>query len=229
MNTKLLVIDDDPAMCLFLEVGLKRHGFQVQVAHDAVSGLDKVCAFQPDLVLLDVMMPDMDGWEVCGRLRQTSDVPIIMFTALSAEQHLMHGLDQGADSYLVKPVAIQELVARIRAVLRRAGDSRYVPPQPTSLVRHGSLVIDLEGRQVRLAGQPVQLTPTEFRLLSTLARHPGRLLPYDYLLDQVWGPGCGGDKHRLGVHMSNLRQKIEPDPSEPELISSERNVGYQFG
>ncbi len=229
MVGKLLLIDDDPHFCKLMEVTLDSKGFEVEVAYDAISGLRKAYAMTPDLVLLDLMLPEMDGWEACRRFREMSDVPIIMLTALDSPEYTVRGLELGADSYLVKPVTVEELAARIRAVLRRAPSPKFDRESPPAIFHYDQLVIDLDRHLVTIDGEPVELRPVEFRLLSVLARHPGRVLPHNYLLREVWGPKRKGRIHSLRLYISYLRRKIEPNPAEPSLILSERGVGYRFG
>jgi two-component system KDP operon response regulator KdpE len=230
MTTTLLLIDDDVSLCETVQFMLIKNGFQVEVAHDAVSGLHKAYALKPDAVLLDIMLPDMDGWQVCRRLRQMSDVPIIMLTALGSDENMVQGLDLGADDYIVKPVAVQELIARIRALLRRV--SRLKPSDRNHrdpIYTYDNLVIDFDKYEVTVDGTKVKLSPTEFRLLSVLSKHQGRLLPHKYLLSEVWGPEYVAEEEYLRLYISYLRQKIEIDPSRPRLIHNEWGVGYRFG
>lgn len=229
MVGKLLLIDDDPHFCQLMEVTLGTEGFKVEVAYDAISGLRKAYATTPDLVLLDLMLPDMDGWEACRRFREMSDVPIIMLTALDSPEHVVQGLELGADSYLVKPVTVEELAARIRAVLRRAPSSKFDRDGPPAVLHYDQLTIDLDRRQVIVDGKPVDLRPMEFRLLSVLAQHPGRVLPHNYLLREVWGSDHIRHIHSLRLYISYLRRKIEANPEKPNLILNERGIGYRFG
>ena len=229
MAAKLLLIDDDLLFCQHLEMTLSNKGFQVEVAHDAISGLRKAYASVPDLVLLDIMLPDMDGWEACRRFREMSNVPIMILTALGSTEDVVRGLDLGADSYLVKPVTAEELVARIRSVLRRSAVSKLNPNGRQPIFSFRQLVIDFDKRLVTTNGERVGLTPTEFRLLSVLTRHKGRVLSHRFLLLEVWGADYVGQMDTLHLYISYLRQKIERDPSKPSLIFNERGVGYRFG
>ena len=229
MAAKLLLIDDDLLFCQHLEMTLSNKGFQVEVAHDAISGLRKAYASVPDLVLLDIMLPDMDGWEACRRFREMSNVPIMILTALGSTEDVVRGLDLGADSYLVKPVTVGELVARIRSVLRRSAVSKLNPNGRQPIFSFRQLVIDFDKRLVTTNGERVGLTPTEFRLLSVLTRHKGRVLSHSFLLLEVWGADYIGQMDTLHLYISYLRQKIERDPSKPSLIFNERGVGYRFG
>jgi two-component system KDP operon response regulator KdpE len=229
MAANLLLIDDDLFFCQHLQMTLSNKGFQVEVAHDAISGLRKAYASVPDLVILDIMLPDMDGWEACRRFREMSNVPIIILTALGSTEDVVRGLDLGADSYLVKPVTAEELVARIRSVLRRSAVSKLNPNGRQTIFSFRQLVIDFDKRLVTTNGERVGLTPTEFRLLSVLTRHKGRVLSHRFLLLEVWGADYVGQMDTLHLYISYLRQKIERDPSKPSLIFNERGVGYRFG
>ncbi len=229
MPDSLLVIDDDFAYCQYLRVVLTRRGFRVRVAHDALTGLQKAYAFSPDLILLDIMLPDMDGWEACRRLREMSDVPIIMLTVLGSADNVVQGLELGADVYLSKPVAAEELAARVRALLRRAYRSRPYEKDWTPIFNHANLVIDFDRHEVTVDHEPVGLSPTEFRLLSVFAQHKGRVLSHEYLLREVWGPDHVGELDYLRLYVTYLRRKIEKDPSKPNLIRNEWGVGYRFG
>lgn len=229
MAAKLLLIDDDLFFCQHLQMTLSNRGFQLEVAHDAISGLRKAYASVPDLVLLDIMLPNMDGWEACRRFREMSDVPIIIVSALGSTEDVVRGLDLGADSYLVKPVTAEELTARIRAVLRRSAVSNFNSDGRQPIFSFRQLVIDFDKRLVTTDGERVGLTPTEFRLLSVLTRHKGRVLSHRFLLLEVWGADYLGQMDTLHLYISYLRQKIERDPSKPKLIFNERGVGYRFG
>jgi DNA-binding response OmpR family regulator len=229
MSIKVLLIDDDAAWCRLVNLMLTDKGFQVEVAHDAVTGLQKAYASSPDVVLLDVMMPGMDGRETCRRFREMSDVPIIMLTALSASGDVIESLDLGADDYIVKPVTGEVLAARIQAVLRRTSRPRTQRADGGPLFTHEHLVIDVENREVTADGERVELTPIEFSLLSVMVRNRGRVLSHEFLLREVWGPEHIGDTNYLRLYVRYLRQKLEKDPSEPKLIHSEWGIGYRFG
>ncbi len=230
MATTLLLIDDDVSLCETVRFMLIGNGFQVEVAHNGISGLKKAYALKPDAVLLDIMLPDMDGWQVCRRLREMSDVPIIMLSALGSDENVIEGLNLGADDYIVKPVAVKELIARIRALLRRTSRSNSTERNHREpIFTYDYLVIDFDKYEVTVAGKKVKLSPTEFRLLSVLSRHQGRLLPHEYLLSEVWGPEYVSEEEYLRLYISYLRRKIETDPSKPRLIHNEWGVGYRFG
>ena len=226
MPQKILVIEDDSAIAALTRLQLEGKGFLVQIASSGVDGLRQAYTLQPDLVLLDIMMPDMDGWTVCQRLREMSDVPVIFVTAVGQERNIVRGLQMGADDYIVKPFSTKEMHARIEAVLRRRrqGDDQELPRQYIN----GWLMVDTEQHQVMVNGQPVDLSPIEFRLLNALIRNEGRVLTHEYLLEQVWGPAYKEERHYLKLYVWYLRQKIEPDINNPAYIMTERGVGYRF-
>ena len=231
--TAVLIIDDDTLLCEALRLMLSKMDFEVEVANDAITGLRTAYAFKPDVILLDIMMPSMDGWQTCQRFREMSDVPIIMLTALDSQENVVKGLDLGADDYIVKPVVANELAARIRAVLRRT--SRSAAPGKSSgngrepIFKQDSLVIDFDKYEVMVENERVDLTPTEFKLLSVLARYKGRVLPHEFLLTEVWGPEYVGEIDYLRLYISYLRRKLEKNKSKPSLIHNEWGIGYRFG
>lgn len=229
MSTTILLVDDDVLLCNTFELILTDMGFNVEMAHNGVEGLKKAYKLQPDVILLDVMMPDMDGWETCQRFKEMCDVPIIMLTAIDSQENVIKGLDLGADDYIVKTVTAEELGARIRAVLRRASRSNINSSKQKPIITQDNLVIDFDKHEVTVDNERVDLSPTEFRLLSVLARHKGRVLPHDFLLTQVWGPEYIGEIDYLRLYISYLRRKLEKDPSNPNLIYNEWGVGYRFG
>ena len=229
MSTTILLVDDDVLLCNTFELILTDMGFNVEMAHNGVEGLKKAYKLQPDVILLDVMMPDMDGWETCQRFKEMCDVPIIMLTAIDSQENVIKGLDLGADDYIVKTVTAEELGARIRAVLRRASRSYMNSSKQKPIITQDNLVIDFDKHEVTVDNERVDLSPTEFRLLSVLARHKGRVLPHDFLLTQVWGPEYIGEIDYLRLYISYLRRKLEKDPSNPNLIYNEWGVGYRFG
>ncbi len=227
MCAKILIVEDDIAIASLMQLQLENRGYQVRHAKDGAEGLREAYAWQPDLVVLDIMMPDMDGWTVCERLRELSDVPIIFVTAVGKESDIVRGLEMGADDYLVKPFSPRELVARIQAVLRRHTRSRDTSIEPR-VYENGPLSVNLETREVKLNGKQVDLTPIEFKLLSTLIRNEDKVLTHRYLLSQVWGPAYEQERQYLKLYVWYLRQKIEEDPSHPRLILTERGVGYRL-
>jgi two-component system KDP operon response regulator KdpE len=226
MSARILVIEDDSAIASLTQLQLETRGYQVQLARDGVEGLRHAYAWQPDLVVLDIMMPDMDGWTVCERLRELSDVPIIFVTAIGKEVDIVRGLEMGADDYLVKPFSPRELLARIEAVLRRGTRSGAAIEART--YENGPLSVNLENRQVKLNSNPVDLTPIEFKLLSTFISNEDKVLTHRFLLSQVWGPAYEEERQYLKLYVWYLRQKIEEDPSSPNLILTERGVGYRL-
>jgi len=221
---KILVIDDDPDVGQILNMKLTRAGYEVAIATGGKEGLEKARDDHPDLILLDIMMPDMDGWQVCGRLREMTDVPIIMLTVLGRQEETTKGLRLGADDYIVKPWSNPELLARIHALLRRAGTSPATSWQ--QIYSCGDLVIDPIQRQIAIGNREVYLTPIEFRLLSYLARRVGQVVPSSELIAQVWGTETEQDIVRLRWHIHNLRQKIERDPRQPQYLRGKHGIGY---
>jgi two-component system KDP operon response regulator KdpE len=225
MAEKVLVVEDDNSIATLTRLQLESKGYQVTIAHTGGDGLRLAYSWQPDLVILDIMMPDMDGWTVCQRLREMSDVPIMFVTAVGQERNIVRGLQLGADDYIVKPFSTKELQARIEAVLRRRGR------EPNEMPRHysnGRLSVDMETRQVKVDGNPIELSPIEFRLLTTLIRNEGKVLTHQFLLEQVWGPTYKDERHYLKLYIWYLRQKLEQDPNHPTLFITERGVGYRL-
>jgi DNA-binding response OmpR family regulator len=224
-NGKILVVDGDAELTSVLEVGLTQYSYQVDIAHDAVQGLSRLYAFQPDLILLNVLLPGMDGWDMLRRIREASEVPVMVMSVLGDEAEVSRGLDLGADDYLTKPFGQQELLARIQAVLRR---TRLPPLQGRRLLRFGGgeLIIDPTSYRVTVRGEDVKLTATEYRLLLHLARHAGSVLSYDQLLDRVWGPGRTPRPATLRMAVGRLRRKIEADIREPRYVCNQRDYGY---
>ena len=223
MKQRILVVDDEPAILELVSYNLKRDGYEVITAADGKSALEMFMNEMPDLGILDLMSPEPDGYEVCKRIRAQSAVPVIMLTARGEEQDRIRGLDLGADDYVVKPFSPRELLARVRAVLRRSPmvqeDGRLVA---------GDLVIDSERHQVTIAGEPIELTPKEFDLLKTLAENTGKALERDFLLEKAWGYAFAGATRTLDVHIRRLRQKINDDPQNPRYIETVHGVGYRF-
>jgi two-component system KDP operon response regulator KdpE len=225
MAIRILVVDDSQETTWLLQRALREEGYEVQVAHNGVDGLRLAYNFRPDLVLLDVMMPDMDGWTMLRRFRDFSETPVIMLTAVGDEKSLVHGLDSGADDYVTKPYGIQELKARIRAVLRRKG---LTPSGDSPLLRFddGNLVIDPSAQQVHVGGKEVALTPTEYKLLLCLACNAGRVLTSEQILENVWGPGYEDSADNVKLYIWYLRRKIEADPGDPQYVLTKRGTGY---
>ena len=224
-QTKILVVDDEPAILDTVQAYLQQEGFAVRAVPDGAGALKAARTFAPDLVVLDIMLPGMDGLEVLRRLRQESQVYVLMLTARADETDKVVGLGLGADDYLTKPFSPRELVARIKAVLRRgrAGEPGGAPP-----LRFRRLVIEPEARRARKDGAPIELTTVEFDLLYGLARHPGRVLSREQLIEQVWGYDYYGDERVVDVHVGHLRHKVEDDPANPAMIVTVRGAGYRF-
>lgn len=225
MSEKILVIDDEETTLSVIGILLERRGFEVIKAVSAEDGLRKAYRYQPDLVLLDIMMPDMDGWEVCKRLREMSDVPIVFLTARSDVKDVVHGLEIGADDYIAKPFENEELVARIRANLRRAPK----PNMSEELVFNGGeFRINFMNREVRVRNELKHLTPKEFNLLGVLVRNAGRVVPRNELVAEAWGEEYTDAIDSLKLYIHYLRQKLERDAEHPEYILTSRGVGYRF-
>lgn len=222
---RVLVVDDEPQTLKYVAANLRARGFEVYTARDGREAL-KVFQERPvDLIILDIMMPGPDGFQVCQAIRRVSDVPIIMLSARGNERDIVRALDLGADDYLTKPFGVEEMLARIRAVLRRF---HRQPPAQRPPLRVGDLEIDFARRQVTLRGRPVHLTPTEYDLLATLALNAGRVLSHQMLLQTVWGPEYGGETEYLWAYIRRLRQKIEPEPHHPVYIRTHPGVGYSL-
>ena len=221
----ILVVEDDAALNHLIAVSLRHEGFDVFSATHGHEALKLAYEVHPDLVILDIMMPEIDGWQTCKRLREMSDVPIIMLTAKVAEEDVIHGFGLGADDYIRKPFSLKELEMRVRAILRRAESE----PTETPLVyRDDTLRIDLERQHVFRNGEVVRLTPTEFRLLSCLVQNQGYVVPHKKLLSEVWGPSYVDATASLSLYIRYLRQKLEVDPTDPSYIRTRWGVGYWF-
>jgi two-component system response regulator RegX3 len=227
MTPTVLVVEDEEAFIEALEVGLRREGFSVEVARDGADALDRFDLVQPDLVLLDVMLPSVSGIDVCRELRRRSTVPIIMVTAKTSEIDTVVGLEVGADDYVTKPYRLRELVARMRAVLRRR--PAYEPFEDgAEMIVVDDLAVDADSHEVRLRGQLIGLPLKEFELLTLLVENAGRVLTRATLIDRVWGSDYVGDTKTLDVHIKRLRSKIEEDPSTPRRIVTIRGLGYKY-
>jgi two-component system, OmpR family, response regulator RegX3 len=225
----ILVVEDEESFVDALTVGLKREGFRVEVAVDGMEALQRFDLVQPDLVLLDVMLPKISGIDVCRQIRKRSQVPIIMVTAKGSEIDTVVGLEVGADDYVTKPYRIRELVARMRAVLRRApGDDSSVGRANAGAIVVGDVALDPEEHEVVVAGESMSLPLKEFELLHILIANAGRVLPRETLIDRVWGSDYVGDTKTLDVHIKRLRSKIEPDPAMPTRIITIRGLGYKY-
>lgn len=223
---KILVIDDDVNLGQTIKFTFTRSGAEVFTALDGREGLRQFFEQRPDLVILDVRMPDMDGWETCRQIRLLSNVPIIMLTTLDRDEDIVRGLDYGADDFMTKPFSREVLLARARAVVRRA-DSIH-EPDDHAVYNDSYLYIDLRKRRVLVKGEPVQLTATEFRLLTYLYQNSGQVLTYQTILDKVWGWEYQDSIDYVHVYLSHLRRKLEEDPRNPQYLLTERGVGYRF-
>jgi two-component system KDP operon response regulator KdpE len=223
---RVLIVDDEPRMIRFIRMNLEHDGFDVVEAVNGLLALNQVRDTLPDLVLLDVSMPELDGFETLRLLREISQVPVIMLTARGEEEDKVRGLELGADDYVTKPFGPRELVSRVRAVLRR---TEAPAPQETSQIKvDDRLSMNLDRREVLVNNQPVKLRPTEFRLLYHLVQNAGWVVPHDQLLAKVWGYEYREETHYLRLYINYLRQKLEEDPAHPRYILTERGVGYKF-
>src|SRR5690242_10769754 len=223
---RIIVVDDEERMVRFIRMNLEHDGFQVAEAFNGKQAIQKLRDVTPDLILLDVMMPDMDGFEVLETIREGSNVPVIMLTARGEEDDRVRGLELGADDYVTKPFSPRELVSRVRAVLRRTETAP--PAEKSTLVVDDRLSINFDRREVLVEGKPVKLRPTEYRLLYHLVSNAGWVVPHDQLLAKVWGYEYREETHYLRLYINYLRQKLEKDPANPKYILTERGVGYRF-
>jgi len=226
MSDKILVIDDEAEVRAILKLTLQRAGYRVITAADGFEGLTRARDDRPDLILLDIMLPGVDGWQVCRQLRETADVPIILLTVLQREDQIARGLYLGADDYLAKPWSKRELLARIRALLRRANTTP--PKKAPDIPPCEALIVDPMQRIVAFQDKKIALTSTELRLLIYLARRLGQVVPYAELIDQVWGNKIEGDLDTLRVHVHNLRRKLEKDPQNPQYLITKKSLGYSL-
>jgi two-component system KDP operon response regulator KdpE len=227
MSKQILIVDDEPRMRRFVRMNLELEGLRVSEASDGLEAVRKVREELPNLVVLDVEMPHLDGFETLAEIRRTSPVPVIMLTVRGEEDERIKGLDLGADDYITKPFSARELVSRINAVLRRVELSS--PVERSNRVEvDDRLVVDFDNRQVLVEGEPVKLRPTEYRLLQYFIQNPGQMLSHEQLLSRVWGPEYVDDNQLLRLYVAYLRKKLEPDPGNPRYIFNERGVGYRF-
>lgn len=224
MDTKILVVDDDPAIAEMLTIVLQGEGFRTIVVGDGVEAVKAAEEHNPDLILLDVMLPGMNGIDVCKAIRESSTVPIVMLTARTDTVDVVLGLESGADDYVHKPFKPKELVARVRARLRRTPEEAQVDS-----IEVADLTIDVPGHQVIRDGQEIALTPIEFDLLVTLASRPRQVFSREELLEQVWGYRKSSDTRLVNVHVQRLRAKVEKDPDDPKIIQTVRGIGYKTG
>lgn len=229
MPAKILVVEDEPALAKLIAYNLAQAGYSVVTAGTGYDGLEAARSETPDLILLDVMLPDIDGFDVCRELRRRSSVPVIFLTARGEEIDRVLGLELGADDYVTKPFSPRELVARVRAHLRRASQNIAAPSQTTDgVIRIDGLEVDAVAVEARLDGKPLALTPIEFRLLEHLARHRGQAFTRQQLLNAVWGGDYFGDERVVDVHISHLRDRIDADDHRPPFIETVRGVGYRM-
>jgi two-component system KDP operon response regulator KdpE len=224
LEERILLIEDDIALADMMHAQLEYAGYQVTVCQTGSDGLQTAKESDPDLILLDILLPDMDGWYVCERLQGITDAPIIFTTALGAEKDVIRGLEMGADDYMIKPFSYKELTARVKAALHRAQRAAA----KREIYKNGQLFVDLDRHRVEVNGERVALTPLEYKLLSVLVQEMGDVVPHKILLRRVWGPQCEERRQYLKLYIWYLRQKIEADPSNPVLILTKRGVGYQL-
>ena len=231
MNRKILVVEDEKAIADILEFNLKKEGYDVVCAYDGEDGLNKALSESPDLMLLDVMLPKLDGFEVCKSVRRTSNVPILMLTAREEEVDKVLGLELGADDYITKPFSMRELMARIKANVRRSVSAPVAEanePGDENRLVFGSIVINLKSLDVRKNGEPIELTPREFDLIKFLATQPNQVFSREVLMENVWKYDYYGDLRTVDVTVRRLREKIEDDPANPSRIVTRRGAGYMF-
>lgn len=224
---RVLVVEDEPGLAESVRYSLEAEGFDTLLADTGVLGLDLARTRKPDLVILDLMLPGMSGLDVCRQIRASSDVPIIMLTAKDSEADKVSGLELGADDYMTKPFSMRELVARVRAQLRRASRGGVLA-QSNEVIRGGPIEMDIDAHAVHVNGEEVELRPKEFDLLESLMRRKNRLAARHALIDEVWGSSYFGDTKTLDVHIKRLRQKVELDPTSPKHIVTIRGLGYKF-
>ena len=226
MSKKILIVEDDHNISELLQLYLKNEGYETVIANDGGEGIDQFRRFRPDLVLLDLMLPVMDGWEVCRKIRAKDNTPIIMLTAKSEDMDKLLGFEHGADDYLTKPFNILELKARIRALLRRAGTAKKQTPEQTLVCGH--ITLDRSSRSAFREDVPVDLTAKEFDLMELLMRNPNRVYSRETLLDAIWGYDVSSEIRTVDVHIRRLREKLEKNPAQPEHILTKWGVGYYF-
>ncbi|MEY9964559.1 two-component system KDP operon response regulator KdpE [Streptacidiphilus sp. MAP12-16] len=225
-STRVLVVDDEPQIVRALVINLRARGYEVDAAHDGASALELAAARHPDVVLLDLGLPDMDGTEVIRGLRGWTKIPVIVLSARHASDEKVEALDAGADDYVTKPFGMDELLARLRAAVRRAAPVGTEPDE--AVVTTDSFSVDLVAKRVQREGADVRLTPTEWHLLEVLVRNSGRLVSQKQLLQEVWGPAYGTETNYLRVYMAQLRRKLEDDPAHPRHFITEPGMGYRF-
>ena len=227
-DVRVLVIEDEEPLAESIKYNLELEGYLVEMAHGGNAGLRTFKEFQPSLVLLDVMLPEISGLDLCRMMRAESDVPIIMITARDSEADKVAGLELGADDYVTKPFSMRELLARVRANLRRRGMDAGMPDVEDEVLQGGPVVLDIGRHEVTVAGEPVALRPREFELLVAFLRNRGKLMTRDRLITEVWGMDYFGDTKTLDVHIKRVRKKIEPDPKQPRHLVTVRGLGYKY-
>ncbi len=228
MARKVLVVDDEKLIVKGLKFSLEQDDMEVSCAYDGQEAVDMIKAGDYDVVLLDVMLPKLDGFEVCQQVREFSDVPIIMLTAKSDDMDKILGLDYGADDYITKPFNVLEVKARIKAIMRRLGTHKSQPAAPSSVIVSGDMKLDQESRRVYIADKEIRLTSKEFDILELMITHPNKVYSRDALLQIIWGPDYPGDVRTVDVHVRRLREKIEANPSEPKYVHTKWGTGYYF-
>jgi DNA-binding response OmpR family regulator len=226
MREKILLVEDDIEFINLTRTWLHNAGYEVFTAGDGVEGMRRVFSNRPDIVILDANIPKMDGWEVCRRIRDMSDIPVLMVTVNGQKSDKLKGFNVGADDYLAKPIDFHELIARIQAILRRTRSA--VRDNRSTTFNNGDIEVDWGSRQVWVRGQRVKLSPTEFKIMSCLIKSRGWIVTHEQLLEKAWGPNYIGDKSFVKLYIRYLRQKIEKDPHKPQIIMTERGVGYYF-
>jgi two-component system KDP operon response regulator KdpE len=224
-NEKILIVDDDPKMIKLIQSNLKIRGFKTLVARDGIEAIELTEKELPDLIILDLLMPKLDGYEVCRKLRQWSDIPMIIISALGQVNDKVTCFELGADDYIVKPFAVDELLARIKALLNRFSKQLNIPGTP--LIKKGNLEINLSSKTVTLSGKPVKLTNTELKIINEFAANQGKVLTHEYLLNKIWGPEFRNESEYLRVYISHLRKKLDPSGTS-NIIETISGIGYQF-
>ncbi len=227
MKEKILVVEDDPEFRSLTQTWLQNAGYEVITAEHGQEGLRRVFSSRPNLVLLDVNMPKLDGWEVCKRIREMSEIPIMMMTVNNQVDDRLRGFNNGADDYIAKPVDFQELLARVKSILRRTNSGKPESDEPVTF-DNGEIEIDWRSRQVWVRKERVKLSNTEFKILATLIKNRGWIVTHEQLLEKAWGPNYIGDKSFVKLYIRYLRKKIDKDPQNPKYILTERGVGYYF-
>ena len=227
-SANILVVEDDAPMRRFLLAALGNEGYRVREAWTGQQAMAMILAGMPDLILLDLGLPDMDGLAIIGRVREWSQIPILVLSARGQEGDKVEALNAGADDYVTKPFGIPELLARIAVSLRHAASLRDVSQEEAAVFRTGGLEVDLASRRVTVRGKEVHLTPVEYRLLTTLVRNADKVLTHRFLLREVWGPGCSNQIHYPRIYVASLRKKVEDDPADPRYILTEQGVGYRL-